>query len=628
MEGGKLETKNRKLKTVRYRSNLQEPLEVAPQSRPPGAPLPTLDHCVNPFDHKRALPADELRSALRSCRDSFIYAGVFSAFINLLLLVPAIYMLQVYDRVLASSSTTTLLVLTLLVVGLYAMMGALELVRSRILVRVSARLDMAVNSRLFAAMFDANLRGSGQTGAQPMSDLSTLRQFLTGQGLFGFFDVPWIPVYMAVLFLMHPLIGWVSVGGALILIALAIINELTTSKPLAMANSLAVAGNRFLEGNLRNAEALESMGMLQNVHRRWLTRHLEVLKLQALASDRAGLITNTSKVLRITLQSLILGVGALLVIEHLVTAGVMIAGSILIGRALAPIDLLIGSWKGFLSARSAYARLRDLLQFVPPRPLNMRLPDPTGLVRCEGVMAAAPGSKVPVLKGISFEVAPGEAVGIIGPSAAGKSTLARVMLGVWPTAAGSVRLDGAEIRHWNREDLGPFIGYLPQDIELFDGTVSQNIARFGTVDAPQVVAAAQRAGVHDMILRLPKGYDTPVGLGGAVLSGGQRQRIGLARAMYGHPVLVVLDEPNSNLDDQGEAALIRAIARLKEEGSTVFIITHRPSILNGVDKVLVLREGQLQIFGPREQVMAQFTRPAIVSRSEPAGGLAGGLVAS
>lgn len=549
---------------------------------------------------------------LQASRNSFLYTGFFSAFINLLLLTPSLYMLQVYDRVLMSRSEITLLVLTLLVLGLYAIMGALELVRSRILVRVSARLDMAMNGRLFTAMFDANLRGGGRTGTLPIQDLTTLRQFLTGNGLFGFFDAPWIPFYLAVLFLMHPLMGWTAVGGALILIALAIANELTTSKPLAMANSQAAASNNYLQGNLRNAEALDSMGMLENVHQRWLTRHVEMLKLQSLASDRAGLLINASKTTRITLQSLILGVGAYLVIQQVLTPGVMIAGSILMGRALAPIDLLIGSWKGFLSARTAYGRLQSLLQSVPARAVNMRLPDPIGQISFQEVVAAPPGSTLPVLKRISFEVAPGEVVGIIGPSAAGKSTLARVMLGVWPTASGAVRLDGAEIGRWNREELGPHIGYLPQDIELFDGTVSENIARFGTVNAEQVVAAAQRAGVHEMILGLPKGYDTPVGVGGAVLSGGQRQRIGLARAMYGHPVLVVLDEPNSNLDEQGEAALVRAIAQLKSEGSTVFLITHRPNVLGGVDKVLVLREGMVHLFAPREQVLPQFARPTAV----------------
>ena len=569
--------------------------------------------------HKQFTPPDELRGALQASRDSFLFAGLFSLFINLLLLTPAIYMLQVYDRVLASSSQTTLLMLTLLVIGLYALMGALEMLRSRILVRISSRLDLTLNGRLFTAMFDAGLRGGRGVGSQPMQDLNTLRQFLTGPGLFGFFDVPWIPVYMAVLFLLHPLIGWVATGGALLLIGLAIANELTTRGPLSQANRLAIGNNAFIEGNMRNAEALEAMGMLGNVHRRWLARHLDVLKLQALASDRAGLLTNASKSLRIMLQSLILGVGAYLAIQHIVTPGVMIAGSILMGRALAPVDMLINTWKGFLSARSAYGRLRDLLQSMPARPVRMSLPAPTGRLALTDVVAAPPGAQAAVLRRISFEVAPGEAVGIIGPSAAGKSTLARVILGVWPTAGGSVRLDGAEIGGWNREELGPHVGYLPQDIELFDGSVKENIARFGPVDAEQVVAAAQRAGVHEMILKLPQGYDTQVGTGGMVLSGGQRQRLGLARAMYGKPVLVVLDEPNSNLDEQGEAALVQAVGQLKAERATVLLITHRPSVLNCVDKILVLREGLVHAFASRDEVLAQFARPTPVGRAITAG---------
>lgn len=556
---------------------------------------------------------DELRTALQASRNSFLFAGLFSLFINLLMLVPALYMLQVYDRVLASSSAPTLLMLTILVVGLFAIMGALELLRARILVRVSARLDMLLNVRLFTAMFDAKLRDGRGAGSQPIDDLTNLRQFLTGNGLFAFFDAPWMPIYIAVLFLMHPWFGWFAIGGALILFIVAAANELTTREPLGKANAVAIGARNYLGGNLRNAEALEAMGMLPNVQRRWFARHQEVLKLQALASDRAGLLANISKVLRVTLQSLILGLGAYLVILQVSTPGIMIAASILLGRAFAPVDMLIGGWKGFLSARSAYKRLHDLLRAIPERPRFMSLPPPDGSLMVDGVLAAPPGSNVPVLRGIRFEVAPGEVVGIIGPSAAGKSSLARVVLGIWPIAAGKVRLSGADIGHWNREELGPYIGYLPQDIELFDGTVSENIARFGEIDPEQVVAAAQRAQVHDMILRLPKGYDTPVGDSGAVLSGGQRQRIGLARAMYGKPVLVVLDEPNSNLDDQGEAALVKAIAQLKADGATVLIITHRPSILGSVDKIIVLRDGLVDVFGPRDEVLAQFARPTAAS---------------
>jgi ATP-binding cassette, subfamily C, bacterial EexD len=566
-------------------------------------------------------PDDELRAALKASRNSFLFAGFFSLFINLLMLTPAIYMLQVYDRVLASSSESTLIMLTILVVGLFTVMGLLELLRSRILVRVSARLDMQLNPRLFGAMFDAKLRDGRGAGAQPIEDLTNLRQFLTGNGLFAFFDVPWMPVYIAVLFLMHPWLGWFAIVGSIILFALALANELVTREPLGKANGLAIGARGYLGGNLRNAEALEAMGMLPRVHQRWFERHREVLRLQALASDRAALLSNASKVLRITLQSLILGLGAYLVIQQEFTAGVMIAGSIIMGRALAPIDQLIGGWKGFLASRSAYKRLHDLLLAIPERPRYMSLPAPDGRVTLEGVLAAPPGSNVPVLRGVQFEIARGEIVGVIGPSAAGKSSLARVLLGVWHVAAGKVRLSGADIGHWNRDELGPYIGYLPQDIELFDGTVSENIARFGEIDPEQVVAAAQRAQVHDMILRLPKGYDTPIGDAGAVLSGGQRQRIGLARAMYGNPVLVVLDEPNSNLDEQGESALVKAIAQLKAEGTTVVIITHRPSILGSVDKILVMREGQVEMYGPRDQVLAQFARPTAVPRPATTGTL-------
>jgi ATP-binding cassette subfamily C protein EexD len=349
------------------------------------------------------------------------------------------------------------------------------------------------------------------------------------------------------------------------------------------------------------------------VQNRWLEKHREMLGLQALASDRAGVLTASSKVIRLLLQSLVLGLGAYLAIEQVTTPGVMIAAMIIAGRALAPIDQLIGSWRGFVAARTAYRRLKDLLHMVPERARGMSLPAPRGDLVVDQAVAVPPGGTTPVLRGVSFAVKAGESIGVIGPSAAGKSTLARTVLGVWPLVAGKVRIDGADVSQWNREELGPHIGYLPQDIELFDGTVSENIARFGEIKSEMVVEAAQKAGVHEMILHLPKGYDTPIGEGGAVLSGGQRQRVALARALYGEPVLVVLDEPNSNLDDQGEVALVRAIRGLKSAGRTVLIITHRPSVLGSVDKILVLREGQVQAFGPRDEVMAQFARPAAVA---------------
>jgi ATP-binding cassette, subfamily C, bacterial EexD len=554
-------------------------------------------------------PPSDLQKALGVCRQSFISAAFFSLFINLLMLTPPLYMLQIYDRVLASRSESTLVMLTLIVIALFVVMGGLEMVRSRILVRTGARLDGLLNPRLFQATFDQSLQRPGGSGGQALHDLNNLRQFLTGNGLFAFFDLPWVPLYLAVLFLFHPVLGWFAVGSAILLFALALVNEWITQKPLAEANNQAIANNNYLAGNLRNAEALEAMGMLPAIRRRWLERHRQVLGLQAQASDRAGLLTSTSKTLRLLLQSLILGLGGYLAIQHIITPGMMIAASILMGRALAPLDLLIGTWKGFVSSRAAYQRLNELLRAIPERHRYMSIPAPQGHLTLDSVVAAPPGSNVAVLRGLSFVVAPGQALAIIGPSAAGKSTLARVVLGVWPVAGGKVRLDGADIQHWNREELGPYLGYLPQDIELFAGTISENIARFGEVDPAKVVAAARQAGVHEMIQRLPQGYDTPIGEAGGFLSGGQRQRVGLARALYGDPVLIVLDEPNSNLDDQGETALIQAINALKAQRRTVVIITHRTSILKATDQILVLRDGQAHLLGPRDQVLGQLIRP-------------------
>lgn len=556
---------------------------------------------------------DELQKALRACRGSFQFAGFFSLFINLMMLAPSIYMLQVYDRVLNGHSESTLLLLTLLLVMILVVVGSLELVRSRILVRVGARLDVLLNQRLFRALFDRALRGLGNVTAQPLSDLTNLRQFLTGNGLFAFFDAPWVPVYIVVLFIMHPYFGWLTVGGTVILLCLVVLNELVTQKPLLMASNMAVSAGGFVSSNLRNTEALEAMGMLGPIQQRWLERQRVVLKLQAIASDRAGLFAAVSKITRLLLQSLVLGLGAYLAIEQVTTPGVMIAAMILAGRALAPIDMVIGTWRGFISARTSYHRLRELLRAIPERPRYMSLPPPRGDLAVEHATVVPPGGTLPAIEGVSFAVKAGESVGIIGPSAAGKSTLARAMLGVWTIQRGKVRIDGADITQWNRDELGPHVGYLPQDIELFDGTVSENIARFGEIDPAKVVEAARKAGVHELILRLPKGYDTPIGEGGTVLSGGQRQRIALARALYGDPVLLVLDEPNSNLDNQGEAALVKAIAGLKAAGRTVLIITHRQNVLAGVDKILVLSEGRVQTFGPREEVMGQTARPATPS---------------
>lgn len=554
----------------------------------------------------KSISKNELQEALQTCKGAFISAAVFSMFINLLMLVPAFYMLQVYDRVVTSGSVPTLIMLTLLLLFLLGTMGGLEFVRSRILVRVGNKLDAVLGGRLFDLSFRQSLSSGGSaSSAVPLQDLTGLRQFMTGSGFFAFFDAPWLPVYLAVMFMFHPWYGWVGVAAAIVLVIIAILNERSTASLIAEANREQASAQALTSSNLRNAEVIESMGMLDQMRERWRQRNHKVLYWQSLASDRAGVYTSISKVFRLSVQSLILGLGAYLVILMEITPGLMIAGSILLGRALAPIDQMIGSWRGFVSARTQYTRLQDLLNKAGKDPERMSLPAPRGAIACEQALIAPPGSRTPVVKGATFHIAPGETVGIIGPSAAGKSTLVRGLLGIWPVLAGKIRLDGADIHNYNRTELGPYIGYLPQDIELFDGTISENIARFGEVDAEKVVAAAQAAGVHDMILRLPEGYDTVIGQSGGGLSGGQRQRIGLARALYGEPVLVVLDEPNSNLDDQGEAALAQTLDRLRERGCTTLLITHRPSILSKVDKIMLMTDGTVAAFGPREQVLAQ-----------------------
>ncbi len=561
----------------------------------------------------------ELEQALYTCRSSFIAVAAFSMFINLLMLVPAFYMLQVYDRVVTSGSIPTLVMLTLVMLLLMATMGALEWVRSRILVRVSSRIDVLLGRRLYDVSFrQALYSGGAQESAQPLQDLNGLRQFLTGNALFSFFDAPWIPFYLIIMFLFHPWYGVVGILSLIILAALAVFNEKSTSAMLAEANREHLTTTQFTGRNLRNAEVVESMGMLDNIRAIWNGRHHRVLALQAQASDRAGIFTSISKTTRLVVQSLILGVGAYLAVHQEISPGLMIAGSILLGRALAPIDQMIGVWKQFVSARTQYQRLNALLARAPAPRERMSLPTPKGEISAENVLVGAPGSRSAIVKGASFKVAAGDIVGIIGPSASGKSTLARAILGIWPTLGGTLRLDGAEVYQWSREELGPHIGYLPQDIELFDGSVSDNIARFGKVDAEAVVEAAQLAGVHEMILRLPQGYDTVIGGSGGMLSGGQRQRIGLARTLYGHPRIVVLDEPNSNLDDQGEVALAEALQNLKQIGSTVFIITHRANVLSHVNKLMVMRDGLLALFGPRDEVLTKLSNSGQVSGATPA----------
>lgn len=553
-------------------------------------------------------PYNELAEILISFKRAFRTVGVFSAVINLLMLMPALYMLQLYDSVLTSRNEMTLLMLTLIMLGAYIFMGALEYVRSFVLIRVGAQFDLKLNKRVYTAAFEQSLRHGNSNAGQALQDLTNLRQFLTGNALFAFFDAPWFPIYLLVIFLFNVWLGVFALLGTAVLVLLAYINEKISHKLLAEANAVAVASTTMATNNLRNAEVIEAMGMLPNLQTRWYKLHSRFLNLQAEASEKSGVVSAFSKATSVALQSLMLGLGALLVLEDSISPGMMIAGSILLGKAISPVQLLISVWRQFGSTRSAYERLTKLLEENPDRQPGMALPKPQGAVSVENVVAAPPGSKVPIIKGLVFAVGAGEVLGVIGPSGSGKSTLARLLVGVWPATAGKVRLDGADVYQWNKDELGPHIGYLPQDIELFAGTISENIARFGEIDSEKVILAAKRAGVHEMILSMPKGYDTLLGDGGGGLSGGQKQRIGLARAMYGDPSLIVLDEPNSNLDDVGERALLAAIVDLRNRGKTIVVITHRTSIISATTKLLLLREGALQMFGPTDQVLAELNK--------------------
>ena len=564
-----------------------------------------------------SFPKSEIIDALSSFKGAFRTVGVFSAIINLLMLAPSLYMLQVYDRVLQSRNEITLLMLTLLMLGAYALMSALEFVRSFVLIRIGTKLDMQLNKRIYTAAFEHNLKRGGGNAGQALQDLAQIRQFLTGNGLFAFFDAPWFPLYLLVIFMFDLYLGLFALGAVAIMVVLAYVNEAVSRKPLAQANSMAVASSNLATNNLRNAEVIEAMGMLPNLMARWFKLHGRFLQAQAEASEKSGTVTALSKFVRVSMQSLVLGFGALLVIGGKMSPGMMIAGSILLGRATGPIDQLIGVWKQWSSVKSAYERLNELLSANPPRKAGMDLPKPQGAGSLEAVTAAPPGSSVAVLKGVTIALRPGDVLGVIGPSGSGKSTLARLLVGVWPAQAGTVRLDGADIYQWNKDQLGRHIGYLPQDIELFAGTVAENIARFGTVDSEKVIAAARRAGVHDMILHFKEGYDTALGEAGSGLSGGQKQRIGLARAMYDDPSLLVLDEPNSNLDDVGEQALVVAMNDLRLRGKTIVIVTHRTTVLGATTKLLLLRDGVAQAFGPRDQVMRAMNQSQQQSQAQP-----------
>ncbi len=546
---------------------------------------------------------NNLKTALLKVRHEFVMTGVFSFFINLLMLVSPLFMLQVYDRVLTSRSGLTLFFLLLITVALLGAMALLETIRSRLLVRTSRKIDHIISNRLFNSVFTFAVLRPGQGSAQYFRDMDSIRQFMTGGPILAFFDAPWVPIFILIIFMMHPLMGAVALFGGIAIFVLALLNDYTTRKPLKEANEQSVKANAMIDASLKNVEVVKAMGMQDGIRRGWSELHGKAMACQSLASDRAGAVTASSKSFRLILQALILASGAYLAIQQIISPGAMIAASIIMGRGLAPIEQAIGGWRSYVSARSSYGRLEHLLENVPEDGQKMSLPAPTGHLQLDRVVAGPPGVSVPVIKGISIELKAGESVGIIGPTGAGKSTLARLMIGVWPARSGHVRLDGVDVYAWDHGELGPHVGYLPQDVELFSGTIAQNIARFTQPDARQVVLAAERAGVHQMILHLPGGYDTQIGPGGAALSAGQRQRIGLARALYGDPAFIVLDEPNSNLDIDGETALSRAIEGCKERNRTVVVITHRTGVLKIVDKILVLKDGQSAGFGGRNEIL-------------------------
>ena len=546
----------------------------------------------------------ELTSTLWSFRREFVIVGVFSMIANVLMLAPTLYMLQVYDRVMHSQSELTLIVLSLLTLFLFAIMAFAEWMRSRLLVRTGVRLDSQLSTLVFNASFEAHLSQSSSNPSRAFGDLIQIRQFLTGNGIFAFFDAPWTPIYMAVLFFLHPWLGVLGVIFALLQAALAWFGHRNTLAPSeAAATAQADAGN-FLQSKLRNSEVLESMGMIRNLQMRWNERHQTALARNGDSQHLMHRITAISKFIRYSQQSLVLGAGALLVIDGQLSPGGMIAANVLMTRALAPIDMLVSSWRQFAGMRAAFGRLETLLADYPERDPALKRVAPTGQISLSKVFALATGRADPILKNVGFSVPAGTVTAILGPSGSGKSTLARVMVGIWPNVSGDVLLDGLPIASWNRIELGPHVGYLPQDIELFEGSIAENIARFSQTDPEKVITAAKSAGLHEMILRFPKGYDTSIGEAGNLLSGGQRQRIGLARAIYGNPMIVVLDEPNANLDDMGEAALYKAIQELKAKGKTVFLITHRPGAVAVADRVLLLRDGTVQADGPRDAIMA------------------------
>lgn len=552
----------------------------------------------------------ELAEVLASFRREFLWVGFFSMVANVLMLTPTLYMLQVFDRVLASQSELTLLFLSLIVFVFFCTMAFADWIRSRILVRAGVRLDQKLNLRIFNASFESYLKLIHKNPTQAFSDLTNLRQFLTGNGIIAFFDIPWTPIYILVIFLMHPFLGALSIIFVVIQIAITYYGEYR-GKGINESLTLAESKSRsYLHSKLKNAEPVEAMGMLNNLRASWIRLHTDELAQMSVVIKGQKSQQAFAKFIRYSMQSLTLGAAALLVIEGELSVGAMIAANVLMTRALQPLDLISGSWKGFLQAKVAFIDLEMLLKTFPDRDGSIQYPTPTGLVSLKKLTATTANRMKPILQGLTLDFRPGQVTVVIGPSGSGKSTLARCLVGIWPDFSGQVLIDETPIELWDREQLGPCVGYLPQDVELFEGTIAENISRFNEVDSEKVIEAAQHAGIHDMILRFPMGYDTPIGEAGMSLSGGQRQRLGLARAMYGNPSIIVLDEPNSNLDEHGERALVQAIKTLKAQKKSIILITHRLNILGAADYLLALEDGKVAHYGIRDEVIETINKQA------------------
>ncbi|WP_262517674.1 type I secretion system permease/ATPase [Agrobacterium tumefaciens] len=556
-------------------------------------------------------------AALRVTRGAFASVAVLSAFTNILMLTGPLFMMQVYDRVLSSRSVPTLVALSMLAIALYLFLGILELIRSRILSRIGERIEEQLGGPTFDAVMLLPLRMSKkEVAGQPVRDLEQIRQFMSGPGPVAICDMPWLPLYVGILFLFHAYLGWLAIAGATLLIVLTLCSDAVLRDPTRRVASLSSARADYIEAGRRNAEALHAMGMKSAYALKWHETNTAYVEMQRRANDATTSFSTFSKIFRLALQSAVLALGAWLAIKQLASPGAMIASSILTSRALAPIEQAIGQWRGFVNFRQAKGRLSQLLEKIGTDQEKMALPAPSKTLSVSGVSVLAPGNQSPTVRDVTFSLSAGQALGIIGPSGSGKSTLVRALVGIWPSARGTVRLDGAELDQWHPEALGPSIGYLPQGVELFDGTIAENIGRFsGSAGPSDIIEAAKLADVHDLILSMPEGYDTRIGNSGAALSAGQRQRIGLARALFGKPFLIVLDEPNASLDAEGEVALTNAIAMARQRGAVVVIVAHRPNALSAVDNVLVLAQGAMVTFGPRDEVLRKTTMRAVSEKA-------------